>query len=256
MKKNILSSAVPIVFTMLVLSACGRRDDTAADSLNRNLDLANKSSSGQVSLDDRPSGGRTTGGSKTTSGGTTRSGGSTSSRTGSIAEGTTIALASSAKVCTHTHKPGQTFTAVTTEAVSGSNGAMIPAGAVAVVEITSLKRPEKASERGEMGFRVKSISVNGKDYPLDSRITAIQAVQERSSRSKDAQKVVGGAVVGAIIGQIIGKDTKGTVIGAATGAAAGTVVAMATSEYEGCVPDKGNITIALNAPLVITVADE
>ena len=40
-------------------------------------------------------------------------------------------------------------------------------------------------------------------------------------KSKDVQKVVGGAVVGAITGQILGKNTKSTVIGAAAGAAAG-----------------------------------
>jgi hypothetical protein len=52
-------------------------------------------------------------------------------------------------------------------------------------------------------------------------------------------------VVGAILGQVIGKNTKSTVIGAATGAAAGTAVAMGTANYEGCVPNGGNIKIKL-----------
>lgn len=234
-------SATPLLLcAVLAISACGGGGSGSAEDslLDRNLDLANRSASGQVSLDEaaRTAAGR-------------------SARTGSIPSGTSIVLASTSRICTHTHKAGQTFTAAVTDGVSGSNGAAIPSGSVATIEITSLKRAEKSSERAEMGFRVKSVTVNGREYPVNSEITALETVQQRSSTSKDAQKVIGGAVVGAILGQIIGKDTKSTVIGAAGGAAAGTIVAMATGDYEGCVPASGKITIALLSPVVIAVAE-
>ena len=59
------------------------------------------------------------------------------------------------------------------------------------------------------------------------------------------------AVLGAIAGQILGKNTKSTVIGAAAGAAAGAGAAAATGNYDGCVPDGGNIAVTLNSPLQV-----
>jgi hypothetical protein len=60
-------------------------------------------------------------------------------------------------------------------------------------------------------------------------------------------------VLGAIAGQILGKNTKSTVIGAAAGAAAGAGTAAATANYEGCLPDGGNVAVTLNAPLQVRV---
>src|SRR4029079_7504758 len=106
---------------------------------------------------------------------------------------------------------------------------------------------ENANDRINMGFRVVSVTFGGRTYPIDA--TTTYANGERVSnqpKSKDVQKVVGGAAVGAIIGQVLGKDTKSTVIGAATGAGAGTTAASATANYEGCVPAGGRITITLD----------
>jgi hypothetical protein len=51
-------------------------------------------------------------------------------------------------------------------AVQGSNGAVIPPGASAIVEITTLKRSERANDNIEVGLRVESITFNGKTYPV------------------------------------------------------------------------------------------
>ncbi|HJU64603.1 MAG TPA: hypothetical protein VJ596_02950, partial [Gemmatimonadaceae bacterium] len=172
--------------------------------------------------------------------------------TASIAAGTTINLTSGDRVCTNTHRAGDRFTATVTEAVVGPNGATIPAGARAVVQVSSVKRSENANDPIQMGFVVQSVSWGGKTYPIDASITDVQVDRVRaSSTGNDAKKVVGGAVAGAIIGQILGKDTKSTVIGAATGAAAGTAVAMGTADYEGCVPQGGRIQVRLNSPATI-----
>ena len=194
----------------------------------------------------------------TTAGGNTvRAGTGTSERAlGSIPAGTQLALTSNSRVCTNTHKVGDSFTATIAESVTGSNGAVIPSGSTAVVRITELKRSENANDPIRIGVDVVSVSVGGRSVAVDAR-TADASVERvrNSTRSDDAKKVIGGAVIGAIAGQVLGKDTKGTVIGAATGAAAGTAAAAATANFDGCIANGGRITIVLNSAASFPVAN-
>ncbi len=274
------------------LSACvdKKTDDTLAQdtSLNRDLQMANADTAAQPALKDVPAGTavaptpatarRTSAPARTSSGGTvvrtptrrtpapaapttaTTSSGNTVTRTsggseravGMIPAGSTLNLASNSRVCTNTNRVGQRFTATVSETVSGSNGATIPAGATANIEITELKRSENANDKVVMGFRVVSVSFGGRTYPVAATTTYANVDKVKNQpRDKDVQKVVGGAAVGAIIGQVLGKSTKATVIGAAAGAAAGTAAAAATSNYEGCVPSGGRITVSLDSPVQV-----
>jgi hypothetical protein len=276
----------------LIAGACRDKANDQAltqdTSLNRDLELANKDTAAQPTLQDvpaastptpapaasnpapRPSRPTTTRPpsrpapsqpkadvpTKTASGntetkGTTGSEGSV----GMIAAGSSLNLRSQSKVCTNTNKVGDRFTATLAEAVSGSNGVTIPAGATAVLEVTSLKHSENVNDNIVMGFAVRSVTFGGKTYNVDADVSYAQVDKVRSSTKKDdAKKVIGGAVIGAIAGQVLGKDTKGTVIGAATGAAAGAAAAAATGDYQGCVNDGNRITIKLNQPLTVTAA--
>jgi hypothetical protein len=284
MTSLIRSIAAPLALSLaLVAGACSDRgdDDLAQDStLGRDLALANSDSAAQPQLTDVPANGaapststparttprttpRTTTPRTTTparteptttkSGNTvTRTPAGSEGRIASIAAGTTLNLASGERVCTNTHRPGDRFTATLQEAVTGSNGAVIPAGSRVVLQISSVKHSENVGDKVEIGLAPQQVVMNGKSYPIDASITSVQTESVRSaSRSSDAKKVIGGAVAGAIIGQIIGKDTKSTVIGAATGAAAGTAVAMGTGDYQGCIPSGGRIVLRLNSPATI-----
>jgi hypothetical protein len=183
------------------------------------------------------------------SGSTSSSGGGA---VGTIPSGTTLSLRSNDRVCTNTYKVGQTFTATLASAVTGSNGATIPAGATVTLEPTSLKRSENVNDKIVMEFAVRSVSFGGKTYPVSGSVADAQIDRVRNQpKDKDVQKVVGGAVLGAIAGQILGKSTKSTVVGAAAGAAAGAGAVAATSNYEGCLPDGGAISVTLNAPLQV-----
>ena len=171
---------------------------------------------------------------------------------GTIASGSEISLYSGQRVCTNTYTVGDRFTASVAESVQGSNGVSIPAGATAVIELTSLKRSENANDNIEMEFVVRSIAFNGKTYPVNSTVTSAQVEKVRNGdASNDGKKVATGAIIGAIAGQIFGHKTKSTVIGAATGAAAGAVVAGATGKYDGCVPNGGRISLKLNQAMVV-----
>jgi hypothetical protein len=171
---------------------------------------------------------------------------------GAIAAGATFTLTSTSKVCTNTSKVGERFTATLRDAVSGSSGAVIPAGSPVTIEITQLHRSENTNDKIVMGFRVVSVTVGDKTYYPDADIVSAEITRVRAtSTSSDAKKVLGGAVAGAIIGQIIGRDRKGTLIGAAAGAAAGGAAAAATADYDGCVNAGAAVVVKLNAPLTI-----
>jgi hypothetical protein len=171
---------------------------------------------------------------------------------GLIPAGSTLSLRSNARVCTNTYTPGQTFTATVANDVSGSNGASIPAGSTVTLEVTNVKRSENANDKIVMEFAVKSVNVGSRTYAVSGTVSDAQVDRVRSStRGDDTKKVVGGAVLGAIAGQIMGKSTKSTVIGAAAGAAAGAGAAAVTGNYDGCVPDGGNIAVTLNSPLQV-----
>jgi hypothetical protein len=191
----------------------------------------------------------------TSSGNTvTRTPAGTAARVGTIAAGSTLNLASGSKVCTNTNKVGERFAATVTEAITGSNGAIIPVGATANIEITELKRSENANDNVVMGFRVVSVSFGGHTYPVSATTSYAQVSKVKNQpKGKDVQKVVGGAAIGAIAGQILGKSTKATVIGGAVGAAAGAGAAAATANYEGCVNSGGRITATLNSSTQVNI---
>lgn len=270
--------ATPAAIAILAIGACsgGAKNDSLAQdtTLNRDIQLANRDSAAQPQLKDVPATTtpapapvttkprpiataptrttphptptpptRTT----TASGNTvTRTPGASETALGTIAAGTSIALTSNSRVCTNTNHVGETITAAVAQSVSGSNGAVIPAGATAALEITQLKRSENMNDKIQMSFRVVSISFGGHTYPVAASVSSAQVDRVKNEPgSKDVQKVATGAAVGAIVGQILGKSTKSTIIGGAVGAAAGAGTAAATANYEGCIPTGGNITIAL-----------
>ena len=277
----------------LFAAACSKSDNNAAadSALNKDIQLANRDTAAQPALTDVPASStaptptttattpRTTTSKTTTSKTTTRTpttttrtptttttasgntvtrtsgGGATGAgRVGTIPAGAEINLASGSTVCTNKNKVGDRFNASVTSAVQGSNGAVIPAGATATVEVTELKRSENANDNVVMGFRVVSVTFGGHTYPVSATTNYAQVSKVKNQpKSKDVQKVVGGAAIGAIAGQILGKSTKATVIGAAAGGAAGAAAAAATANYEGCVNSGGRITATLNSSTQVNI---
>jgi hypothetical protein len=175
---------------------------------------------------------------------------------GVIATGTTLAFTSSTKVCTNTNKVGDRFNAALSTEVTGSNGVSLPAGSTVSIEVTELKRSVDSKTNIIMGFRVVSITANGRTYTPDAEVVTASIDRVRSqSTGDDAKKVATGAAAGAIIGQVLGRNTKGTLIGAAVGAAAGAAAASSTSDYEGCVNAGAPIAIRLTGPLTVVAGN-
>jgi hypothetical protein len=275
---------------LFAVGACsnndGKQDTTlAADSaLNRDLALANAGDTArQPQLQDvpanppatQPSGATrtpsrpaatnrpptstnrpsTSGTTRTPSGNTVSSAPSSGGgAVGTIAAGTQLVLNSTNRICTNTNAVGDKITATVANAVTGSNGAVIPAGATVTLTVTQLKRSENVNDKIIMEFAVNSVTFNGRTYTLDAAVQSASIERVRNQpKSKDAQKVATGAVVGAIAGQILGKNTKSTVIGGAVGAAAGAAAAASTANYEGCVAQGGQIVVQLSSDAQIRV---
>ena len=271
------------ICAVAVLAACGG-DNASTDSalatdtsMARDLALAGQDTAAQPQLTDvpaTPSGGtatktpsttsrpttsrpttstKTSTPTKTASGNTKTAGTGTASRSGTIAAGTALNVRANSDLCTNTHKVGDKFLATVNEAVVGSNGATIPAGATVTLTVTKLNRSENVNDPIEMEFSVDNVSFGGRSYSLNGEVASLPVERVRNQpKSKDVQKVVGGAAIGAIAGQVLGKNTKSTVIGAAAGAAAGAATAAATANYEGCVRAGGNFVVRLSDALTVT----
>lgn len=278
MSKYMTGFRLPMIAAVLAFAAACGGDGGNADSalandtmLNRDLALAGTDTAAQPQLTDvpaTPAGGaatktrapatktvtKTSTPTKTPSGNTVTKTAAGGGNVGSIPAGTSLSLRSNSEVCTNTNKVGDTFTATLNEAVVGSNGATIPAGATVTLTVTKLDRSENVNDPIRMEFAVNSVAFGGKSYALDATVSSAAVDRVRNQpKSADVKKVVGGAAVGAIAGQVLGKNTKSTVIGAAVGAAAGAGAAAATANYEGCVRAGGNIVVTLSSPVQVTV---
>jgi len=100
----------------------------------------------------------------------------TEGKVGVVSAGTSIGLSSGQRVCTNTNSVGDRITATTADAVTGSNGVVIPAGATAVLEVTSLGRSSQAGENMNIGLVVRSIAYGGKTYPVNGEIVSAAKV--------------------------------------------------------------------------------
>lgn len=175
---------------------------------------------------------------------------------GTIAAGTNLTLASTQKVCTNSNKVGDTFTASLTEPVQGTNGSELPVASIVTIELTQLTKADNKDAQIVMGFRVVSVAVGDERYTPDAEVVNAQIDRmPAQDRGDAAKKVVGGAAAGAIVGQILGRDRKGTLIGAAVGAAAGAAAAAASDDWHGCIDVGSPITVKLNAPLRVNLAN-
>jgi hypothetical protein len=171
-----------------------------------------------------------------------------------LGTGTNLTLASTARVCTATNRPGDKFVATVTSAAYGTNGAEIPAGTRVVIEVASIA-PGTDTDQPQITFRIRSIVMDDRDLPATGEVVALTELERtkiaKADPNGDKKKVIGGAIAGAILGQMMGKNTKSTIIGAAAGAATGAVVAKAGDQYQGCLPDGSPLRLTLSEPLVL-----
>ncbi|MEN8375055.1 MAG: hypothetical protein ABFS34_06345 [Gemmatimonadota bacterium] len=179
-------------------------------------------------------------------------------RAGTVAEsggvvpaGSVVPVRLDQQISTSSHRPGDAFTATTTQPLLNQAGrVVVPAGAVVRGRVTAVSGAAADGETSMLVLDFESISAAGTTYPLTA--TVVEARPERRKRTATrgtAAKIGAGAAAGAILGQVLGKDTESTLIGAAAGAAAGTAIALGTRDVEAVLPAGSPMAIRLDAPL-------
>lgn len=254
MTTNVMRRSLAALTLIVFAAACGSKDAAPAED-GREIELA--PAAADAPLNDQaptpPASAPTTAPAATKAPAPSRPAtSSASSRGASLAAGTAITVASADRICTNTHKVGDRFTAAVTADVAGSNGTLA-AGTPVTLEVVESARGENSQERVKLAFKVVSIEVGGQTRAVAADITQVAKLDyvRVQSTGTQAGKVATGAAIGAVAGQLLGKDTKSTVAGAAVGAVAGGAVAAATTDYNGCLPANGAVTVTLTEALAL-----
>jgi len=263
MSRNLLT-----VLGLAVLAGCagGERSDTAAaDSLNRDLQLAPVDTSAE--LNDRPAA-TDPAPVATTPSPTTTPPRSTTPRTTTpprsttpaattpaapvartLAAGTTISATTNVEAASNKNKVGDIITASVATDVKDSRGrTVIPAGSTVNMRITALKESENKSDNtGTFTLAVASVEINGVSHDIDGSISGVQTtLRDRGTNAGDVAKVGAGAAAGAVVGRVLGGSTKGAVIGGVIGGAVGAQRANETQDRDVVLPAGTSVTITLN----------
>jgi hypothetical protein len=90
-----------------------------------------------------------------------------SARTGSIASRATLSLSTVRSVC-NAMEVGRTFRAETVQSIRGSNDLVIPPGAQATAEVTSV-----STWGAGVGVQVRSVRYRGTSYPVTTRVAYV-----------------------------------------------------------------------------------
>jgi hypothetical protein len=88
-------------------------------------------------------------------------------RLGTIASRATLALSTTGRVC-NAMEVGRTFRAETVQSIRGSNDLVIPAGARATAEVTSVSKWGAG-----VGVQVTSVRFRGASYPVSTRVAYV-----------------------------------------------------------------------------------
>jgi hypothetical protein len=268
-----MSRTIIAALTMAAIAACSRGDRTdtaAADSLNRDLQLAPVDTTAE--LNDRPSDTAVA----TTATPTTRtpsrpsrpaaptarpstrasapaptsaSPAAPAASSASLAAGTRLTATTTAEVRSNKNKVGDTVTATIANDVKDNTGrVVIPAGSAVVLKVTAIKESENKSDKtGTLTLQPTSVSINGQSYPVSARIDSVGSqLQGRKTGAGDIAKVGAGAGIGAVVGRVLGGSTKGAVIGGVIGGAVGAQRAVETKDRDVVLPEGTSVTLVLD----------
>lgn len=175
-----------------------------------------------------------------------------SGRTRTFGTGLVLTGPTSTAICSLAQRPGDRFVLSLGREVSGSDGAVLPAGTPVIVELARVD-----STTGEFSFRLRGIQVNGEFVPASGTVRVDEGnVTERkvSKGGSDQGKVITGAIIGGILGRVMGGGARGAVIGAAGGAAAGTIAAARNNTIERCLAAGATLSATVSAPVTLPPA--
>jgi hypothetical protein len=267
-----MSRTLLAVLGMAAMAACAKgdaRDTAAADSLNRDLQLAPVDTT--RALNDQPADTATRPAATTPSAATTAprttprattprpstpsnssndnvSSPAPSTVARSLPAGTSIPATTNAQISSHTNKVGEVVTATVSSDVKDAAGhVVIPSGSTVNLRITQIHESEnKSDSTGTLALAVESVEMNGNTYPVTADVMVTGKLVSHGVAAGDVAKVGAGAAAGAIVGRVLG-GSKGTIIGGVLGGAVGAQRAVETKDRD--------IVVASGTPIRVELRD-
>lgn len=139
----------------------------------------------------------------------------------SLSSGTTMNAALNGSLDARKNKPGDTFTARTTEAAKSDGKVIIPKGSKLVGHVTEAKARAKSESESSLGIVFdKAILKNGREMPLNVAIQAVASAETAASSS------LGDADLSGAGGAVASGRASGGALGGVTSAAGGAVGAV------------------------------
>ena len=166
-----------------------------------------------------------------------------------VPAGTVIKVRTTRTLSTKTMKDGDGFDAVLDEPLIAGGKELFPKGATVMVEVAHSDPGGRV--QGVASLSVRLTMLHTADGQMVMVSTSPVAVQAKSTKKKDGEKVGVGAAIGAAIGAIAGGG-KGAAIGAATGAGAGGAVVLGTRGDAAEIPSESVLNFSLSSPLTIS----
>ena len=164
-----------------------------------------------------------------------------------VPAGTELVVTIDQALSSKSSQAGQTFLASVAQPVTVEGKTAIPKGSSVSGTVLTAKEKGKIKGEGQLSITLKSITVRGQTYPLQ---TASLDSTVKGKGKRTAATTGGGAAAGALIGGIAGGG-KGAGIGALVGAAGGLIGGAATGNKQIEIPAETALTFTLSNPLTL-----
>lgn len=169
-----------------------------------------------------------------------------------VPAGTALSLDLETLLNSASARPGDTFTARTTESLLVEGKAAVPSGTQLIGHVSHVAAAGKVKGRAEITLELDRLMMpDGEEVSVEADPYRRVA---RSTVKKDAAIIGGGAGAGALVGAVVG-GKKGAGIGAAVGGGAGTGTVLATKGEEVVLPQGTVLRSRLRAALTVTAPE-
>ncbi len=164
-----------------------------------------------------------------------------------IPSGTALTIRTTTPLSSDKSQTGDSFHATLAEPIELNGKVVVPEGADILGSVVDAKKKGKIKGEARLELTLKSLSVKGVKYPIDTTMTN-QTAKGKGKRT--AATTAGGAGLGAIIGGIAGGG-KGAGIGALVGGGAGFVGGAFTGNKQIELPAETALVFKLNSPVTL-----
>jgi len=165
---------------------------------------------------------------------------------GEIRESTGIPLIVASDVCTSTHTMGDDFRAKSTETITGSYGAAIPAGSELVFRLEKINRSENVRDPVEIILSPRFVEVGGQQLEIEGTVEGLQVeTQRKNVKKRGFLGALAGAVVAGVAAKATGKSDEEAAAAAIGGGAIGAAAGAVTAKAEGCIRTTAPFTLRL-----------